>query len=39
MKRMRLTQWLDELGDDLKFTIRQLKGSPTFALVATSVEW
>ena len=25
---MRLTQWLDELRDDLKFAIRQLKGSP-----------
>ena len=32
---MRLTQWLDELRDDLKFTLRQLKGSPTFTLVAT----
>ena len=32
---MRLTQWLDELRDDSKFTLRQLKGSPTFTLVAT----
>ncbi len=32
---MRLTQWLDELRSDLKFAIRQLKGSPAFTLVAT----
>ena len=31
---MRVTQWLDELRDDLKFAIRQLKGSPGFTLVA-----
>ena len=32
---MRVTQWLDELRDDLKFAIRQLKRSPAFMLVAT----
>ena len=32
---MRLTQWLDELRNDLRFAIRQLKGSPAFTLVAT----
>jgi ABC-type nitrate/sulfonate/bicarbonate transport system substrate-binding protein len=32
---MRLTQWLDEFRNDLKFAIRQLKGSPAFTLVAT----
>ena len=32
---MRLTIWLEELRDDLKFTFRQLKSSPGFTLVAT----
>ena len=32
---MRLTRWLDELRNDLKFAFRQLKGSPAFTLVAT----
>ena len=32
---MRLTQWFEELRSDLKFAIRQLKGSPAFTLVAT----
>ena len=32
---MRRTQWFDELRNDLKFAIRQLKASPAFALVAT----
>ena len=32
---MRLTLWLDELRDDLKFAFRQLKSSPAFTLVAT----
>ena len=31
---MRLTRWLEELGDDVKFAIRQLKGSPAFTIVA-----
>ncbi len=32
---MRLTQWFDELRSDLRFAMRQLKGSPAFTLVAT----
>jgi len=32
---MRLTQWLGELRDDLRFAFRQLKASPAFTLVAT----
>jgi putative ABC transport system permease protein len=32
---MRLTQWLDEFRSDLRFAIRQLRGSPAFTLVAT----
>ena len=32
---MRLTLWLEELADDLKFAFRQLKASPSFTLVAT----
>jgi putative ABC transport system permease protein len=32
---MRLTLWLEELRDDLKFAVRQLKSSPAFTLVAT----
>ena len=32
---MRLTTWLEELRDDLKFAFRQLKSSPAFTLVAT----
>jgi putative ABC transport system permease protein len=32
---MRVTQWIDELRNDLIFAIRQLKGSPAFTLVAT----
>ena len=32
---MRVTQWLGELRYDLKFAIRQLRGSPAFMLVAT----
>jgi putative ABC transport system permease protein len=32
---MRLTIWLEELRDDLKFAFRQLKSSPAFTLVAT----
>jgi putative ABC transport system permease protein len=33
---MRLTQWLDEFRDDVKFAIRQLRGSPAFAFVAAA---
>jgi putative ABC transport system permease protein len=32
---MRRTQWFDELRNDLKFAIRQLKASPAFTVVAT----
>jgi putative ABC transport system permease protein len=32
---MRLTIWLEELRDDLKFAFRQLRSSPAFTLVAT----
>jgi len=31
---MRLTQWLEEAGSDVKFAIRQLKASPGFTFVA-----
>jgi putative ABC transport system permease protein len=31
---MRLTQWLEELRDDLKFAIRQLSSSPAFTFIA-----
>jgi hypothetical protein len=31
---MRLTQWLEELRDDVKFAMRQLKRSPAFACIA-----
>ena len=31
---MRLTQWLEELRDDVKFAVRQLRSSPAFTLVA-----
>ena len=33
-REMRLTQWLEERGTDVKFALRQLKGSPGFTLVA-----
>ena len=31
---MRLTQWLEELRDDVRFAVRQLKSSPGFTFVA-----
>ena len=34
-QEMRVTLWLEELADDLKFAFRQLKSSPAFTLVAT----
>jgi putative ABC transport system permease protein len=34
-REMRLTLWLEELRDDLKFAFRQLRKSPAFTLVAT----
>src|SRR5262249_19920154 len=33
-REMRLTQWLDELRDDVKFAMRQMRRSPAFTLVA-----
>jgi putative ABC transport system permease protein len=33
-REMRLTQWLEELRDDVRFAIRQLKAAPGFTLVA-----
>src|SRR5262245_13539798 len=33
-REMRLTQWLEELFQDVKFALRQLRSSPTFACVA-----
>jgi putative ABC transport system permease protein len=33
-REMRLTAWLDELGTDIRFALRQLKASPGFAFVA-----
>jgi len=34
-REMRVTQWLDELRDDLRFSLRQLRRSPAFTFVAT----
>src|SRR5512134_869931 len=33
-REMRLTQWFEELRDDIRFALRQLKASPGFTLVA-----
>ena len=33
---MRLTHWLEELRDDVKFAVRQLKRSPVFTFIAVS---
>ena len=33
-REMRLTQWLGELRDDVKFALRQLKAAPGFTIVA-----
>jgi putative ABC transport system permease protein len=33
-REMRITQWLDERKADVKFALRQLKGSPAFTAVA-----
>jgi len=34
-REMRVTLWLEELRDDVKFAFRQLAGAPAFTLVAT----
>ena len=34
-REMRITQWIEELGQDVTFALRQLRASPSFALVAT----
>src|SRR4029453_7030672 len=33
-REMRLTQWLEEFADDVRFALRQLKSAPGVALVA-----
>src|SRR4051812_39224383 len=33
-REMRMTRWLEELRDDVRFAVRQLKASPGFAVVA-----
>ena len=33
-REMRLTQWLEELRDDVRFAVRQLKSTPGFTFVA-----
>jgi putative ABC transport system permease protein len=33
-REMRLTQWIEELGADMKFAIRQLRSAPGFTCVA-----
>jgi len=33
-REMRLTQWIEELRDDVRFAVRQLKASPGFTFVA-----
>ncbi|MGE0041181.1 MAG: ADOP family duplicated permease [Vicinamibacterales bacterium] len=33
---MRLTLWLEELGDDVRFAVRQLRKAPGFTLVAAA---
>ena len=34
-REMRLTQWLGDFGDDVRFAVRQMRASPGFTLVAT----
>ena len=33
-REMRLTQWLEELRDDVRFAVRQLRRAPGFTIVA-----
>ena len=33
-REMRLTQWLEEVRDDIRFALRQLRSAPAFAAVA-----
>jgi putative ABC transport system permease protein len=33
-REMRLTQWIEELRDDVTFAVRQLKAAPAFTIVA-----
>lgn len=33
-REMRLTEWLEEFGSDVRFAVRQLRRAPAFALVA-----
>src|SRR4026207_1589586 len=33
-REMRITQWLDERMQDVRFALRQLKSTPTFTVVA-----
>ena len=35
-REMRLTQWIDELSDDVRFGMRQLRRTPAFTLVAAA---
>lgn len=35
-REMRLTQWIEELRDDVTFALRQLRRAPAFTLVATA---
>ena len=34
-REMRVTQWFSDIGQDVRFAIRQMRASPGFALVAT----
>ena len=35
-REMRLTQWIEELGDDVKFALRQMRWAPAFTVVAAA---